>query len=113
MNETRTHTVLVVEDDEMNREILEEMLSEYYFVITAKDGLEALDFIKYLERSENLHLIISDLRMPKMSGIELLEQAKHIVPHAKRILLTGCTDTSVMIEAVNRAHVYKYIEKLI
>jgi two-component system sensor histidine kinase and response regulator WspE len=63
--------LLIVDDEEMNREFLHELLTEQgYDVKTAVDGVEALELLK----SEPFHLVLSDLKMPRMNGIELIRQ---------------------------------------
>lgn len=78
--------ILVIEDDESIRKVLEEYLDQLGFqVITAADGLEGLDLIK----QENYDLIISDIRLPYVSGIGLIKVAREINPRVPIISITG------------------------
>jgi CheY-like chemotaxis protein len=82
-----TTTILVVDDDAEVREILAETLAEFgYRVLQAASGEEALPL---LERSRNIHLLITDVRMPGMSGLELTERARTRDPSLKVILISG------------------------
>jgi response regulator RpfG family c-di-GMP phosphodiesterase len=56
-------------------------------------------------------MIISDQRMPGMSGVEFLKQAKTICPHAVRILVTGCSDSETLVHAVNQGEIHGYFTK--
>jgi len=87
------------------------MLSEDYHIITACDGQEALDMIVGMENPESISLIISDQRMPKLTGIELFEKLIPILPRAIRIILTGFIDIPVIIDAINKIQIYQFIQK--
>ncbi|NBY19701.1 response regulator, partial [bacterium] len=56
-------------------------------------------------------MIVSDQRMPEMTGVELLEKAKKLSPLSTRILLTGYTDIDSVIDAINRGQIYRYVSK--
>src|SRR5881227_2256706 len=60
---------------------------------------------------EKIHVILSDQRMPKMSGIEFFESILEEYPDPIRILITGYTDITAVIDAINRGQVYKYLTK--
>jgi response regulator RpfG family c-di-GMP phosphodiesterase len=66
--------------------------------------------MKILER-EPIHVILSDQRMPKMTGIEFFESIQNIYPDPIRILMTGYTDINAVIDAINLGQVYKYLTK--
>ena len=78
------------------------------FNITTAESAE--DAIKVLEK-ENIHVILSDQRMPKMTGIEFFEHIQPLFPDPIRILITGYTDINAVIDAINRGEVYKYLSK--
>jgi len=79
-------TILVVDDERVIREGLRRLLSsEGYQVLTAQDGQEALDLL----RSENVHAVLCDLKMPVKGAIEVLEESKTEYPEVPFIILTG------------------------
>ena len=78
-----------------------------YRILTAESGKAGLGI---LER-EKVDLIISDMRMPEMSGAQFLEQARARWPDSVRILLTGYADITSTIDAINKGRIYRYISK--
>ncbi|HSU49408.1 MAG TPA: response regulator [Segetibacter sp.] len=78
------------------------------FNITTADSVDAA--MPILEKGET-HVILSDQRMPKMTGIEFFEKIQTIFPDPIRILITGYTDINAVIDAINRGQVYKYLSK--
>jgi CheY-like chemotaxis protein len=85
-----TETVLVVEDEDVLRELLVSfMRSLGYTVVTAHNGDEALSL--YKTGPEKYHVVISDMLMPNKSGIELFQEVTDVNPHARFILVTGCS----------------------
>jgi DNA-binding NtrC family response regulator len=77
---------------------------DVFTAISAKDGRKILD-------TTEIGVIITDHRMPVMTGIEFLESIIHIYPDTIRILLTGFADINAVMDAINRGQVYKYIVK--
>jgi response regulator RpfG family c-di-GMP phosphodiesterase len=99
--------VLVVDDEKFIREILAEFLGmEGYVVRTAEDGSSAL---AELGRS-HYDLVISDLKMPRMGGMELLEAITKVAPHALTVIMTGFGTVETAIDAMKRG-AYDYILK--
>ena len=78
-----------------------------YNILTAESGAEALALLE----KETVDLVISDMRMPQMSGAEVLEQVRIRWPEAVRILLTGYADLTSTVAAINRGEIYRYISK--
>ena len=101
------HTLLCVDDEVDNVEALERLFRRTYKVLKATSGHEALEILK----REPAAIIISDQRMPHMSGVQFLSESREIVPDAIRILLTGYTDIESVIDAVNTGEVYRYMTK--
>jgi putative two-component system response regulator len=101
------HLILVVDDEPANLRLLKRVLSDDYEVMTAQSGAEALKLLA----EHDFSLIITDQRMPQMSGVQLLEQSLSIRPEAIKILLTGYTDVEALIDAINSGRVYKYVPK--
>lgn len=107
----KKHTIMIVDDEESHLSSMESLLSEDYHIITAKDGQEALDMITSMENPESISLIISDQRMPRLTGIELFEKLLNILHKTIRILLTGYLDIPVIIDAVNKSQIYQFMQK--
>lgn len=102
------HTILIVDDDEKILGSLERTFARLgYNVLVATSGEEGLDIL----RSKDIGLIISDVRMPTMSGVGFLEKAKETVPDAVRIVITGYADIQAAADAINNLGVFKFILK--
>ncbi|HEX5276383.1 MAG TPA: response regulator [Fluviicoccus sp.] len=99
--------VLLVDDEERILRTLGMLLRMQYDVIATTDGHEAL---RILQR-ERIHLLVSDQRMPIMTGTQLLRQAKQMSPNTMRILLTGYADVDAAVDAVNEGEIFRYINK--
>lgn len=104
---TEKPRILYVDDEENNLVALKATFRRDYSITTATSGQEALDFLK----NETVNVIISDQRMPGMSGVEFLQQAKKVAPSPIRILLTGYADINAVIDAINKGEVYRYVQK--
>lgn len=110
-NREKKHTILLVDDELANLEALTWVLEEEYNIIKAKDGFEALDMLKNDLQSPDISLIISDQRMPRMTGVEFLKETISIIPNAVRMILTGFMDVKDIIESINEGHIYKFLLK--
>jgi putative two-component system response regulator len=102
-----THKLLIVDDDTPNLRLLERLFSKDFQCLTASSGPEA---IRLLEQHD-IAILITDQRMPEMTGIDLLKRTSQLRPHMVRILLTGYTDVEALVEAINSGLVYMYINK--
>jgi response regulator RpfG family c-di-GMP phosphodiesterase len=102
-----SYKIMIVDDEMANLRLLERLFRRDYQVISATSGAEAFDLLQ----QHDVALIITDQRMPGMTGIELLKQTAPLRPHMVRILLTGYTDINALVEAINCGQVYKYITK--
>lgn len=102
-----TYKILIVDDEAANLRLLERLFRRQYDVVGATSGAEALELL----RLHNAALIISDQRMPGMTGTEFLQRAAEMRPQTVRILLTGYTDVNALVEAINSGIVYKYVTK--
>lgn len=107
----KKYTILLVDDELANLEALTRLLEEQYNIIKAKDGFEALDILRNKSYSSKVNLIISDQRMPGMTGVEFLKQTISIIPNAIRIILTGFMDVKDIIDAINEGHIYNFLLK--
>jgi two-component system, sensor histidine kinase and response regulator len=101
------HKILIVDDEPANVRALERLFRDEHDVLTATSGAEALELLEH----HDVALLISDQRMPEMSGMELVERTVPLRPHMVRVLLTGYTDVSSLIDAINCGYVYKYVTK--
>ena len=79
-----------------------------YEVFVAESGAEGLEV---LEEEGDIRMIISDYRMPEMTGVEFLHQANEKWPETVRIVLSGYADTAAVVEAINEGQIYKFIPK--
>jgi response regulator RpfG family c-di-GMP phosphodiesterase len=102
-----THKILVVDDEIANVRLLNRVLGEEYETLTALSGSQGLELLK----EHDVSLIITDQRMPGMTGVQLLEASLEVRPDAIKILLTGYTDVQALIDAINAGNVYKYVPK--
>jgi response regulator RpfG family c-di-GMP phosphodiesterase len=104
------HTIMTVDDEAAITKSLQRLFrKENYRILTASSALEGLDLLKTSEQP--VSLIISDQRMPDMSGSQFLEQAKTIYPNAIRFLLTGYSDMNDVIDAINKGGIHRYLSK--
>lgn len=101
------YRILCVDDETANLRLLERLFREHYEVITASSGSEALELLQV----HDFAVIITDQRMPAMTGMEFLKRAAELRRQTVRMMLTGYTDAETLVEAVNSGIVYKYITK--
>lgn len=99
--------ILYVDDEESNLRIFKDTFRRKFEVFVAISGKEGL---KILEEN-NIDLILSDQRMPEMSGVEFLKHTFEIYPNTHRILVTGFSDFDAVENAINQARVFQYIQK--
>jgi two-component system NtrC family sensor kinase len=103
-----TASLLLVDDDEHVRRALKRVLKRSGCrLLEAGDAEEALRILE----GEPVHVVVSDYRMPGMSGVAFLREVKERWPLAQRVLLTGQADTSAIEEAVNRSEIFRFIWK--
>ncbi len=102
-----SYKIMIVDDEPANLRVLERLFRHDYQVLTAESGADALNLLE----QHDVALIITDQRMPEMSGIELLKRTAIIRPHMVRMILTGYTDMEALVEAINSTQVYKYVTK--
>lgn len=101
------YTILAVDDEPANLRMLERLFRREHRVLTANSGEEALAILQ----KEHVSLIITDQRMPGMTGTEMLRESMHSSPDSIKIILTGYTDISALTEAINTTRVYKFVSK--
>lgn len=100
--------ILYVDDEESNLRIFKTAFKRFYKIHTALSGAEGLEI---LGENPDINLIITDQKMPKMTGIEFLEKAVEDHPDPIRMILTGFSDVEAIIKAINSGRVYRYITK--
>ena len=108
--------IMVVDDDQAVLNAVERdvraKFGEHYRVVKASSGGTALELLRKLQqRNETAALLLSDQRMPQMTGLEFLEQARDLFPEAKRVLLTAYADTEVAIASINKLQLDYYLLK--
>lgn len=99
--------ILFVDDEERILRSLALQFRRHYDVLTESDPLRALQRL----REEHVHVLVSDQRMPQMSGAQLLAEAREIAPNTLRILLTGYSDLDAAVEALNNGGIFRYLTK--
>lgn len=99
--------ILFVDDEERILRSLALQFRREYEVLTESDPLRALQRLK----SESVHVLVSDQRMPGMTGAELLAAAQQIAPQTLRILLTGYSDLDAAVAALNNGGIFRYLTK--
>ncbi|MEM7261397.1 MAG: HD domain-containing phosphohydrolase [Planctomycetota bacterium] len=100
--------VLCIDDDPHILASVRRQLHRAFDVTTVTDGREGLQALRELEP---FAVIVADLRMPGMSGIEFFEVARSTAPQAVRILLTGQADLDAAIDAINEGHIFRFLRK--
>ena len=108
MDTNRERTLLLVDDeDNIIRSLRRLFRREGYRILTANSGKEGL---QVLER-ETVGVIVSDQRMPEMTGSEFLHQVKKLYPDTVRLILSGYTDLESVTDSINRGAIYKFLTK--
>ena len=102
-------TVLIVDDEENNLQLLKRTFRGKYNLLTATNGVEALNVVK--EHGDKIALIVSDQKMPVMEGTEFFKQVRETHPQIVKILLTGHVDTDILVAAINDCDLFQYILK--
>ena len=101
-------TVLFVDDEEkLLRSLKRGLLDEPYNTLFANSGKEALEILK----NHQVHILVTDMRMPEMGGLELLRIVKEEYPPIVRMVLSGYTQITTLLTAINQGEIYKFITK--
>lgn len=101
-------TVLFVDDEVRLLRALERgLVREPYDKLFAESGEQALALLAEHE----VHVIVTDMRMPEMSGLDLLRIVKQRYPHIVRIVLSGYTQVTTLLTAINQGEIYRFITK--
>ena len=101
------HCLLVVDDEPDVCDSVHDLLRREFRVLKAHSADEGLQLL----RDEEVHLIMTDQRMPTVTGVDLLTQVKARRPQAIRMLFTGFADLESIIAAINQGHIYQFLRK--
>jgi signal transduction histidine kinase len=101
------HTILVVDDEPDVVKSVKDLLRMDYKVLGATRAADAVEIL----RGEEVHLVMTDQRMPEMTGVQFLSKVRGDYPQAIRLLFTGYADIRAVIDAINQGNVYRYITK--
>ncbi len=101
------HPILIVDDEPDVLFSLKGLLRREFELYTAESGDEALEILK----QHSIHVIMTDQRMPGMSGVELMNRVRTEYPNAIRMVFTGYADIKAVVEAINTGGLYRYITK--
>ena len=103
------HLVLFVDDEEKTRKYFARLFGGKFKILLAEDGVQALEVFR--EHMDDIALVVTDQRMPNMTGSQLLEKVTELKPSCIRILSTAYSDIDAAIDAVNKGGMYQYITK--
>ena len=105
---TSLYTILVVDDESSATELMGRLLRGVgYRVLTTQSPLEAITILS----KQPIDILISDIEMPGINGLELVDLARREFPGVMRILLTGHSSTKSMLRAINEGQVFRYLQK--
>src|SRR4051812_27910612 len=105
--DVKRYPILVVDDEQDNLDAFRFNFRKAFDIVTASGGAEALAVLE----GKEVAVVVTDQRMPRMTGVELLREVRVRQPDAVGIILTAFTDVDVLIEAINLGQVYRYITK--
>ncbi len=103
-----TKKILIVDDEPRLLRGFQRRLGQTFDLTSAESGVQA---IKEIETSGPYAVICSDMRMPEMTGVELLDQAKMLCPNTVRVMLTGNSEQQTAIDAVNEGAIFRFLTK--
>jgi DNA-binding NtrC family response regulator len=107
MTAVKKHTLLVVDDEADVCDSVHDLLRREFRVLRARNAEEGLR----LMRENEINIIMTDQRMPKVTGVELLADVREGHPQAIRMLFTGYADLDSIIAAINQGHIFKFLKK--
>jgi response regulator RpfG family c-di-GMP phosphodiesterase len=104
---TTRHCLLIVDDEPDVCDSVQDLLRREFRVLKAHSAEEGCRIMQ----EEEVHIVMSDQRMPQITGIELLTKLKSRHPHAIRMLFTGYADLESIIAAINQGHIFQFLKK--
>ncbi|MFN3316217.1 MAG: response regulator [Raineya sp.] len=105
--ENQQKIILYIDDEPKNLSSFKSVFRRYYEIYLANSADEGLEIME----KTPIQLVITDQRMPKVTGVEFLEKINEKFPDVTRILLTGYSDLDAIIDAINKGKIFKYIAK--
>jgi response regulator RpfG family c-di-GMP phosphodiesterase len=103
----KKHCLLIVDDEPNVCDSVHDLLRREFRVLKAHSAQEGCRIMQ----EEEVHIVMSDQRMPQITGVELLAKVKSRYPHAVRMLFTGFADLESIIAAINQGHIYGFLKK--
>ena len=100
--------ILLVDDVPEQLMAYRRLLHKRFDILTTGDAASALEVLR---REPGIEVIVSDMAMPCMNGIDFFVHAAELAPNATRIMLTGNMDMNATIDAINRGGVFRYLQK--
>ena len=107
MPPTPKHSLLIVDDEPNVCDSVHDLLRREFRVLKANSAQEGFRLLQ----EEEVHIIMSDQRMPQITGVELLSKVKSRYPQAVRMLFTGFADLDSVIAAINQGHIFGFLKK--
>jgi response regulator RpfG family c-di-GMP phosphodiesterase len=107
MKRTAKHCLLIIDDEPNVCDSVHDLLRREFRVLKAHSAEEGYR----LMQEEEIHIVMSDQRMPQITGVELLAKVKSKYPQAVRMLFTGFADLESIIVAINQGHIYGFLKK--
>ena len=103
----KKHCILIVDDEPNVCDSVHDLLRREFRVLKAHSAQEGYRIMQ----EEEVHIVMSDQRMPQITGVELLAKVRSHYPHAVRMLFTGFADLESIIAAINQGHIYGFLKK--
>src|SRR5262245_22460477 len=103
----QTHTLLIVDDEPDVGDSVNDLLRREFHVLRARSAAEGMR----LMQEHEIHIIMTDQRMPHITGVEFLSKMRIKHPRAVRMLFTGYADLEAIIAAINQGHVFQFLRK--
>ena len=101
------HCLLVVDDEPDVCDSVHDLLRREFLVLKARSAAEGSQLLQ----DNEVHIIMTDQRMPQITGVELLKRARARHPQAIRMLFTGYADLEAIIAAINQGHIFRFLKK--
>jgi response regulator RpfG family c-di-GMP phosphodiesterase len=107
MENASKHCLLIVDDEPDVCDSVHDLLRREFHVLKARSAAEGTR----LMQEHEVHILMTDQRMPHITGVELLTRIRTRYPHAVRMLFTGFADVEAIIAAINQGHIFRFIKK--